>query len=267
MTDQGGAKRRTALVTGAGRGIGRFIALQLAKAGFDLCLAARTREELEQTRRLSGLPPSRSLIVLADLAESESAGALIGAMLDHYGTIDVLVNNAGWAPPRSALARTPAADLERMIAVNLRAPIALTRLAAAAMIERGTGAVINIASRAGRRGRGGEAVYAATKAGLIAFTHACFEELRGRGIKLSVIVPGLVDTALIPPNKRVDRALMLAPADVAGGCHAGAERPARRLPARTGARSPARPRAAPPAALNPRQALPGESAGVQSLWR
>ena len=122
---------------GAGRGIGRAVALELARAGYSLCLAARSRDELEETRSQSGLPPERALIVLVDLATEDAPDLLIGAALDCYGRIDVLVNNAGWAPPRTPLLKMRPADMDRMIAINLRAPIALTRLAAAAMTPRG----------------------------------------------------------------------------------------------------------------------------------
>ena len=204
---------RTAIVTGAGRGIGRAVSLALAREGFALCLAARTREELEQTREMTGLKPERALIVLIDLAAEEAPEALFNAALEHYGRLDVLVNDAGWAPPRTPLSKMAAADVDRMIAVNLRAPIALAKLAAPIM--HGGGAIVNIASAAARDTPAGEAVYAATMAGLVAFTRAAFAELRQQGIKVSVIVPGLVDTSLIPANKRLDRKLMLAPEDVA----------------------------------------------------
>jgi 3-oxoacyl-[acyl-carrier protein] reductase len=204
-----------AIVTGGGRGIGRAIALALAREGYTLCIAARTREELEETRRLSGLPIERALIVLVDFADQESAEALIETTLELFGRLDVLVNNAGWAPPRTALTKMRASDAERILAVNLRAPIALSRIAATSMAERGSGAIINIASSAARNLAAGEAIYAAAKAGLVAFTHAAFAELGDRGIKVSVIIPGLVDTALIPNNKRLDRELMLLPEDVA----------------------------------------------------
>jgi dehydrogenase/reductase SDR family member 4 len=126
----------------------------------------------------------------------------------------VLVNNAGWAPPRTPLLKLRPVDVDRMIAVNLRAPIALTRLAAVAMTPRNAGAIVNVASSAAIRVPAGEAVYAATKAALIAFTRAAFHELRQSGLKLAVIVPGLVNTALIPNNKRLDRTAMLSTADV-----------------------------------------------------
>jgi len=211
----GGQEARVAVVTGAGRGIGRAVALELARAGFSLCLAARSRDELEETRSQTGLPHERALIVLVDLATEDGPDLLIGAALDCYGRIDVLVNNAGWAPPRTPLLKMRPVDLDRIIAVNLRAPIALTRLAAAAMTPLGAGTVVNVASSAAIKAPAGEAVYAASKAGLVAFTRASFHEMRQSGLKLSVILPGLVDTALIPNNKRLDRAAMLSTADVA----------------------------------------------------
>jgi NADP-dependent 3-hydroxy acid dehydrogenase YdfG len=210
-----GGQDRVAIITGAGRGIGRAVALELAHAGYSLCLAARSREELEDTRSQSGLAPERALIVLLDLAGEDAPNLLINAALDCYGRIDVLVNNAGWAPPRTPLLKLRPVDVDRMIAVNLRAPIALTRLAAAAMTPRGAGTIVNVASSAAIKAPAGEAVYAATKSALIAFTRAAFREMRQSGLKLSVIVPGLVDTALIPNNKRLERAAMLSTTDVA----------------------------------------------------
>jgi NAD(P)-dependent dehydrogenase (short-subunit alcohol dehydrogenase family) len=204
-----------AIVTGAGRGIGRAIALALAAEGFSLAIAARTRDELEETRRKTGLPNERALIVLVDLAHEEGPEALFETTLDCFGRVDALVNNAGWAPARTSLLKLAPADLDRMLALNLRAPIALARMAATAMAERGGGSIVNVASMAARRTPAGESVYAAAKAGLVAFTHAAFAELRERGIKVAAIVPGLVDTALIPENKHLQRALMLAPQDVA----------------------------------------------------
>src|ERR1700684_73548 len=214
-TSRGGDEARVAIVTGAGRGIGRAVALALARADFSLCLAARSRDELEETRSQSGLPPERALIVLVDLATEDAPDLLIDAALDCYGRIDVLVNNAGWAPPRTPILKMRPVDMDRMIAVNLRAPIALTRLAAAAMTSRGIGTIVNVASSAAIKAPAGEAVYAATKAALIAFTRASFHAMRQSGLKLSVILPGLVDTALIPNNKRLDRTAMLSTADVA----------------------------------------------------
>jgi NAD(P)-dependent dehydrogenase (short-subunit alcohol dehydrogenase family) len=209
-------EEKVALITGAGRGIGRAIALELARAGFALCLAARTPEQLEETRAVTGLSPQRSLIVLVDLAAEDAPDDLIGAALDHFGRLDVLVNNAGWAPARTPLVKISPADQDRMIAVNLRSPIALARLAATQMAQQGSGGVIiNVGSAAARNLPAGETIYAATKAGLVAFTHSCFAEFRQQNIRTSVIIPGLTDTALIPQNKHLDRSLMLQPEHVA----------------------------------------------------
>ena len=222
--------QRVALVTGAGRGIGRATALSLAREGCSLALAARSFDELETTRRLSGLPAARALIVLIDLADEDAPQKLFDAALEHFGQIDVLVNNAGWAPPRTSLIKTSAPVQDRILAVNLRATIALTRLAAAWMVKAGGGTIINIASAAARNAAAGEAVYTAAKAGLVAFSRAAFAELRSSGIKLAVISPGLVDTALIPYNKHLDRALMLSAEDVAEAVIAVLRAPARACP-------------------------------------
>lgn len=228
MADQ--KTHQVALVTGAGRGIGRAAALALAREGYSLCLAARSFDELEQTRRLTGLEPARSLIVLIDLADEDGPHKLFGAAFEHFGRIDVLLNNAGWAPPRTPLIKAGAAAQDRILAVNLRAPIALTRLAAPRMVKAGGGAIVNIASAAARNAAAGEAVYAAAKAGLVAFSRAAFAELRSSGVKLALITPGLVDTALIPHNKHLDRALMLGADDVAAAVMAVLRSPAHVCP-------------------------------------
>src|ERR1700678_3245555 len=103
QTSEGKAppERKVAVVTGAGRGTGRAIAIALARAGYELCLAARTREELEATPHLRRLTPAQSLIVLIDLAQEDAPECLIETACDHFGRLDVLVNNAGWAQART----------------------------------------------------------------------------------------------------------------------------------------------------------------------
>jgi 2-hydroxycyclohexanecarboxyl-CoA dehydrogenase len=221
---------RVALVTGAGRGIGRAVALRLAREGFALCLCARTREELVETRRMSGLAPERSLIVLLDLAESEAPTALLAATIEQFGRIDVLVNNAGWMPARTELIQMDADHVDRILAVDLRAPIALARIAAGVMSRSGGGTIVNIASNAARRAPAGEAVYAAAKAGLLAFTHAAFRELSHHGIKVAAIVTGAVDTALSPEKQGLSHAGMLRPDDVAAAVMHVVTAPARACP-------------------------------------
>jgi NADP-dependent 3-hydroxy acid dehydrogenase YdfG len=207
---------RVALISGAGRGIGRAVALALGQAGYALCLAARSSEQLAETRALSGLEPRSSLIVLVDLAEPDAPENLIGALMDHFGRLDVLINNAGFAPARTPLIKISRADQDRMVAVNLRAPIALARMATAQMAQQPEGGIIvNIASSAARNAPAGESIYAATKAGLVAFTRSCAAEFRHYRVRTSVILPGLTDTSFIPHNKRLERTAMLRPEDIA----------------------------------------------------
>jgi NADP-dependent 3-hydroxy acid dehydrogenase YdfG len=210
------SQSRVALITGAGRGIGRAVAVALAHAGYALCLAARTHEQLAETRALTGLEPRLALIVLIDLSESAAPENLIDAAIEHFGRLDVLINNAGFAPPRTPLVKITQADQDRMVAVNLCAPMALARIAAAQMAQQPEGGIIvNIASSAARHASAGETIYAATKAGLVAFTHSCAAEFRHSRIRTSVIMPGLTDTSFIPHNRRLERTAMLQPEDVA----------------------------------------------------
>jgi NAD(P)-dependent dehydrogenase (short-subunit alcohol dehydrogenase family) len=215
MTEQQ-SQSLVALITGAGRGIGRAVALALAHAGYALCLAARTPEQLAETRAISGLDPRRSLIVLVDLAQPDAPEDLFRALIDHFGRLDVLINNAGFAPPRTPLIKISQEAQDRMVSVNLRAPIALARLAAAQMAQQAAGGIIvNIASSSARHAPSGESIYAATKAGLVTFTRSCAAEFRHYRVRTSVILPGLTDTSFIPQNKRLERTAMLQPEDIA----------------------------------------------------
>lgn len=203
-----------AIITGAGRGIGRAIAVALAREGYALSLVARTRTELEETRELTRLPARESLIVLLDLSQDDAAELLVDETAAHFGRIDVLVNNAGYAPPRTRLEKLTAAEIQRIVTVNLTAPIQLCHRVIGKMTPR-SGSIVNIASNAAREALSGETVYAGAKAGLIAFTHALFAEVRERGIKVSVILPNLTDTSFIPDNKRLNRGKMMRAEDVA----------------------------------------------------
>jgi short-subunit dehydrogenase len=178
-----------ALVTGASSGIGAATAAALATAGASLLLSGRDEARLaEVAARTGGTALGCDLAVpggAAALAEQAKAAA--------RGGIDVLVNNAGlgWAGPTGEI---PAAKVTELATVNLAAPIELTRLLVPGMAERGRGGVAFVSSIAGVTGVRGEAVYAATKAGLTAFAESLAYEVRGRGVTVSVIVPGVIDT-------------------------------------------------------------------------
>lgn len=206
---------RVALITGASRGIGRAIALRLAQAGATTVLAARTDPALAavaETIRASG---GETLVVPTDVTNDQQLEALVNAALARFGHIDILVNNAGGGPPRTPIVKARIRDWEWTVRLNLWATMVLTKLVLPAMIERRSGTIVNICSLAGLAGKPGEAAYAAAKFGVRGFSQSLFEEVREYGIKVSTICPGYVDTALIPPNRRVDRSKMLSPEDVA----------------------------------------------------
>jgi 3-oxoacyl-[acyl-carrier protein] reductase len=207
-------KDKAALVTGAGRGIGKAIALLLAQNGCRVILAARTRAELEEAGKEIERSGGVAKVVEADLARDEDIESLVAESKRDYGGVDVLINNAGWGR-RAPVARLKTDDLDQTLRVNLRAPMLLAKHFVPGMIEKGEGAVINIGSVSGKSGEANGAAYSASKFGLIGFTQSLYEELREHGIKVAVILPGFVDTPMIPPVKHLDRSKMIQADDVA----------------------------------------------------
>ncbi|HWG24277.1 SDR family oxidoreductase [Actinospica sp.] len=191
---------RTALVTGAGRGIGRAVALGLADAGADLILLARSADQLEETRALlaeRGLARGGALVITADLAQEEERTRSIEIALAR-GRIDVLVNNAATVEPLGATTEIPAAELRWAFEVNVFAPIALTTAVLPGMTDAGWGRVVNVSSGIAARPEAmprGNA-YAATKAALEAHTINLAAEVRGTGVTVNVYRPGRVETAM-----------------------------------------------------------------------
>lgn len=204
-----------ALVTGASRGIGRAVALRLAQAGCDLVLVARNKDDLEAVAEEAGAHGVRALVLPTDITDDSQVESMLQAAVVQLGSISILINNAGVAPPRSAHGKTAMQEWDRMLATCLRAPMVLTHLVLPDMLIHRRGAIVNVASLTGRIARAGEAAYAAAKAGLIAFSRAIFAEVRNSGVKVVAVCPGLVDTQFIPPNRRVDRSKFLQADDVA----------------------------------------------------
>lgn len=207
-------KGKNALVTGAGRGIGKAVALSLARAGCRVVLAARSEVQLEEVRKEIEQDGGVGAIVKTDLTRDEDIENLVAASREPYGAIDFLINNAGWGK-RAPVIGMKVEDLDRTLRVNLRAPILLAKALLPAMIEKGEGAVVNIGSVSGKSGEANGAAYSASKFGLIGFTQSLYEEVREHGIKVSVILPGFVDTPMIPPVKHLDRSKMIQAQDVA----------------------------------------------------
>lgn len=205
---------KVSIVTGAGSGIGRVIARRLSGQGSRVVLASRSHTELKHLQREISEDGGQSVAVQTDLSKYEDLDQLVHVALEEFGTIDFLVNNAGWGR-KAVVLKARIEDWENTIRVNLLAPMILSRLILPKLIERKTGAVVNISSISARAGQAGSAAYAASKSGLIAFSQSLYEEVREYGIKVTAILPGFVDTTMIPAVRHLDRSKMLRPEDVA----------------------------------------------------
>jgi 3-oxoacyl-[acyl-carrier protein] reductase len=202
------------LVTGAGRGIGRAVAINLAEAGCRVILTARTLDQLEQVQQEISTNGGEAVCIAADLTRDEEIDRLVAESSRYREPVDFLINNAGWGK-RAPIIKGRREDWDQTLRLNLRAPMILAKALLPPMIAKGNGAVINIGSISGKTGEANGAAYSASKFGLIGFTQSLYEEVREYGIKVAVILPGFVDTPLIPPNRQLDRSKMIQPADVA----------------------------------------------------
>jgi len=190
---------KTIIITGGSEGVGAATARKFADAGAKLLLAARGRQNLEKIAEELRLKTEVRIAVM-DVADAQACVALFDQAISEFGSVHVLINNAGYH--ERGYAETIAAEkLGRMIDVNLKAPIMLCRLAIPFMRKAdGGAAIVNVASLAGRLPVRGAATYSASKFGLRAFTFALGEELRDTEIKLAVISPGPIDTGFIMSN-------------------------------------------------------------------
>ena len=180
---------KVAIVTGASSGIGLSVAEKLHAAGARVALVARTKQKLEELA--ASLGADRAAAFPLDVADFAAAAALPAAVISRFGGLDILVNNAG-LNHRGALMDITAQQAADIITVNLTAPIYLTRVCAEHI--RSGGSVVNVASIAGMIPVHHEGAYSASKAGLRAFTRVIMEELEERGIHVSSVCPGPVDT-------------------------------------------------------------------------
>ena len=188
-------KDKTVIVTGGSEGVGAATARKFAEAGANLMLVARNKKNLEKVAtELREL--SRVEIFAMDVADAEACVDLFKKANFEFGRVDVLVNNAGFHE-RGPLESVNADDLAKIIDVNLKAPIVLTRLALPHMRDAGGGAIINVGSLAGRTPVPNSATYAASKAGLRSLTYSLGEELTDSNIKVAVVSPGPIDTGFI----------------------------------------------------------------------
>jgi 2-hydroxycyclohexanecarboxyl-CoA dehydrogenase len=186
-----GLKDKVAVVTGAGRGIGRAIAMRLAAEGARVAVTDVDGETARQTAGEIGGAGFRM-----DVTDPSSVRAAVGDVQAQLGRIDVLVNNAGW-DKTEPFVKSSEETWDKVLAINLRGPIRVTRAVLDGMIEHRGGRIVSISSDAGRVGSSGEAVYSAAKAGIIGFSKTLARELARYQINVNVVCPGPTNTQLL----------------------------------------------------------------------
>lgn len=190
---------QVAVITGAGRGIGRATALRLARAGCDVGAAARTHEQLIETQRAVEAVGRRCEVVRADVTDADQVAALVSRCVETLGRIDMWVNNAGIAP-QGTIAGMDTQTFDGLLAVNVRAVFLCCRAAWPVMRRQGGGVIINISSMAAVDPFAGFAAYGASKAWVNLFTAAAAREGRADGIRVYAVAPGAVETRLLRGN-------------------------------------------------------------------
>jgi short-subunit dehydrogenase len=183
------------LITGASYGLGEMISRELARRGASLALVARSREPLEKLAgELRAAGARAAAVIPADLSEAGAAERVFAAAERELGHVDILINNAG-IEHTLQYQDYSAEELDRILDVNVRAPLHLVRLALPGMLQRGRGHIVNMASLAGIAAPAFHETYSASKAALIAFSHSLRASVRGSGVGVSVIAPGFVSEA------------------------------------------------------------------------
>jgi 3-oxoacyl-[acyl-carrier protein] reductase len=200
MTD---LKNKNALITGAGKGIGKAIALALAKEGINVILVARTQDEIDSVAAKVRSLRVKALAITADVADINSVNSAVSKALAEFGTIDILINNAGIAAFGKFLELEPT-DWERIIQVNLMGTYYVTRAVLPNMIERQTGDIINISSTAGLSGNALTSAYSASKFAVLGLTESLMQEVRKHNIRVTALTPSTVATDMAKELKLTD---------------------------------------------------------------
>jgi 3-oxoacyl-[acyl-carrier protein] reductase len=200
---------RIALVTGASQGIGRACALELAKGGATVALAARNESKLAEVVTEIESAGGKGAAFALDIASEESIKAACKAVLERFGKVEILVNNAGITRD-DLMMKMKRADWDDVLNTNLTGTFLLTQALLRPMLKNRWGRIVNIASVVGRTGQAGQVNYAASKAGLIGFTRSLAREVASRGITVNAVAPGYIETPMTAVLSEELRASMIA---------------------------------------------------------
>lgn len=195
---------KTALVTGGSRGIGKAVALKLAEQGADMAIVATSKsaaaeETLEQLKALG----VKACLYACDISDEAQVKETVDNVLADFGHIDILVNNAGITKDKLLMAMS-AEDIDRVIDVNLKGTIYMTKACIRPFMKQRKGSIINISSVVGLMGNAGQANYAASKAGIIGLTKTVAKEYAARGIRCNAIAPGYISTDMTDALSEAD---------------------------------------------------------------
>ena len=206
---------KVAIVTGAGRGIGRTIALTLARSGAHVSLVARTDTELHAVRAEIEAFPGSAIALPADVASEAEVVKVVRRTVELFGRLDIVVNNAGvgiFGP----LAETTAEQWDRQMAVNARGPFLLCREAIPFLQQQDQSFIVNIASVVGVKGYINQAAYSASKHALVGMSQSLAKEVQRDGIRVHVLCPGGVDTQMVTQARPdLDRSVLIQPQEIA----------------------------------------------------
>ncbi|MFQ5863761.1 MAG: SDR family oxidoreductase [bacterium] len=197
MTDLTGKR---ALITGGGRGIGREIALQFAKAGIDLVLTSRTKSQLDAVAKEVEALGRQVLIVPADISQEREVDNLAQVVSKEWDTIDILVNNAA-AFARGRVVNLSVTDWDKVMNTNLRGVFLVTKAFLPGLIKQESGTIVMISSTSGKRADPGGSAYSTSKFGLMGFAQSLLYEVRKYDIRVIVVSPSLVDTRVVDYEK------------------------------------------------------------------
>src|SRR5476651_2211935 len=197
-----------AVVTGAGRGIGRAIALKFAAEGADVVCVSRTQGNSEKVANEIGALGRKAWAFAVDVADSAAVSAAAEKILADCGKVDILVNNAG-VTRDGLLMRMSDEDWDTVLNTNLKGAFFFTKAFSRPFIKQRSGRIINISSVIGLIGNAGQCNYAASKAGLIGFTQSCAREMASRGITVNAVAPGFIETDMTSELKEEMRAALL----------------------------------------------------------